>query len=511
MMRVEKSLKNFLYGSISQAISSLLSFTVRYALVHTLGIEAVSLNGLFTEVLAMLSLAEMGVGTAIVYNLYVPLRENDEKKLAELMNLFKVAYRWIALAIFTIGILLLPYVHLFVSKMEIDLGYLRLIYFLFLVQTASSYLFSYKNALLNADQRVYIISRISIVVRIAFTIISIIFLIFTKNYLLYLLLQIAMTLSTNILISVRANRQYSFLKRRDHLPAKERKQVLSNIKYLFISVLSGKIITSTDNILISTMVGTLQVGAYSCYTMIIHALTSLLVQLHHATTGGVGNLVAEGDYVYTEEVLRRLTFVTYCPAVLAAVGSYTVSTPFIRLLYGEDYVLPMPVVFVCVLNFLIYIIKNPLWSVVDVSGLFAQNRTISLIGAGLNLIISILLGRKWGITGILLGTGCTLAIQSLLKKRLLFRRFLHVTDRAYSRLIWKEVLSCILCMLASQAVCSLLPVSNLCLQIFLYGICSEGLTIAGQWLLFHRTPEFQYMVETGKALFHAKKKRQSSP
>ena len=242
MMRVEKSLKNFLYGSISQAISSLLSFTVRYALVHTLGIEAVSLNGLFTEVLAMLSLAEMGVGTAIVYNLYVPLRENDEKKLAELMNLFKVAYRWIALAIFTIGILLLPYVHLFVSKMEIDLGYLRLIYFLFLVQTASSYLFSYKNALLNADQRVYIISRISIVVRIAFTIISIIFLIFTKNYLLYLLLQIAMTLSTNILISVRANRQYSFLKRRDHLPAKERKQVLSNIKYLFISVPSGMII-----------------------------------------------------------------------------------------------------------------------------------------------------------------------------------------------------------------------------------------------------------------------------
>lgn len=507
MKRVEKSMRNLLYGIVGQGVSSLLSFAMRYALVHTLGIGAVSLDGLFTEVIAMLSLAELGVGSAIVYNLYAPLRENDEKKLAELMNLFKTAYRWIAFAMFLIGMLLLPYVHLFVSKMEIDLNYLRLIYFLFLVQTVSSYLFSYKTALLNADQRVYIISRTNMFVRITFTVLSILFLVVTRNYIVYLCLQIAMTVSINLFISVQADRRYPFLKRRERLSKSERRQVLSNIKYLFISALSGKITNSTDNILISTMVGTLRVGAYSCYTMLINAMTGLLIQLHHATTGGVGNLMAEGDYIYTEKVLRRMTFITYCPTVLAAVGIYTVSSPFIRLLYGREYLLPMPIVFICVLNFLIYIIKNPLWAMVGVSGLFAQNKNISLLGDGLNLLISIVLGKRWGIFGILLGTSCTLIVQTMLKERLLFHQYLHLEDKTYVRLVIKGISSCVLCMLASQGVCSLLPVSNLYLQIVFYGICSEGITFVVQLLIFHSAPEFKYAMKVVKSFLHIDEKR----
>ena len=189
-MRVRRSLKNLIYGSASQAISSLLNFVVRYALIHTLGATAVSLNGLFTEVLAVLSMAELGVGSAIVYHLYGPLSENDEERLVRLMNLFKTAYRLIALAVFAIGLALLPWVHLLVSRMEIDLGYLRFIYFLFLVQTASSYLFSYKTALLNADQKVFVVSQCTLIARVFSAAASIIFLFLTGNYIVYLLIQI---------------------------------------------------------------------------------------------------------------------------------------------------------------------------------------------------------------------------------------------------------------------------------------------------------------------------------
>ncbi len=510
-MRTQRSLKNLIYGGLSQAVYSLLNFVVRFALIHTLGIEAVSLNGLFTEVIAVLSLAEMGVGSAIVYHLYAPLKDQDEERLAKLMNLFRSAYRLIALAIFVIGLVLLPFVHRLVSRMEIDLNYLRLIYFLFLLQTASSYLFSYKTALLNADQKVYVISQCTMAVRIVSTGLSIAFLTATKNYIVYLLIQIAAVLSTNIAISIRADRQYPFLKRRDRLPAAEKKEVLSNVKYLFVVVLSGKITNSTDNILISTMVGTLRVGAYGSYTMIVNALNSILLQIHHATTGSIGNLVAEGDHCHTESVLRRLTFITYCPTVFSAVGIYVVSTPLIRLVFGEEYLLAMPVVFVCTMNFCIYLIKNPLWAVMSVSGLFAENKNISVTGDILNLFVSILLGKWLGIAGILLGTSCTLVVQHVLKTRLLFQRFLHLPARAYVSLISRELACCAVCMLTAQGVCAMLPIANPYWQIVVYGVCAELMAVGINMLFFYRMQEFDYAFKMGRAVLQMvlrRKKRQ---
>lgn len=500
MKRVERSWKNFYYGIISQGISSLMSFVIRFVLIRTLGMQAVSLNGLFTEVIAMLSLAELGVGSAIVYHLYGPLKEKDEKRLAQLMNLYKTAYRIIALVILAVGLMLLPYIHLLVSKIDIDRGYLRLVYFLFLVQTASSYLLSYKTSLLGADQKNYVVSLYNMIVRVVFDGITIIFLLGTHNYIVYLLLQITMTFSINIAISIQANRLYPFLKRKERLPVKEAKQVLSNIKHIFVEVLSGKIINSTDNILISTMIGTLNVGAYSSYTMIVHAISALLIQMHHATTGSIGNLMAEGKNSYTEVVLRRLTFITYCPTVLAAVGVYTVSTPFIRLLYGEEYLLPMSIVFMCVFNFLFQTIKNPLWYMVGISGFFAQNKNIAVLGSILNLVLSIILGRSWGILGIVLGTGAALIIQVSLKVLLFFRRFLHLPAGAYVSLMVRLIAVGVLCMMGGQAICRLISVTNLYLKIFLYGICSEALAIGVNLLFFHSIPEFQYAIETGKAL-----------
>ncbi len=505
-MRTQKSLKNFIYGTVAQAVSSLINFTIRFVLIRTLGIEAVSLNGLFTEVIAVLSLAEMGAGTVIVYHLYAPLREENEKRLAQLMNLFRTTYRITALAVFVLGMVLLPFVHLLISRMEIQLWYLRTVYFLFLVQTASSYLLSYKACLLNADQKGYLISKCTLFVRAASGGGSILFLLLTENYIVYLLIQILTTVINNLIISILADRQYPFLKGKDRLPAKEKREIFSNIKYLFVDVLSGKIINSTDNILISTMAGTLQVGAYSCYTMIIHALNSLLIQIYHATMGGIGNLVAEGDNCHTETVLRRLTFITYCPAVFSAVGIYTVSSSFIRLLYGEEFLLPMSVVFVCAINFLIYLIKNPLWQVMAVSGMFARNKNISLLGGILNLLVSIILGKRLGIMGILLGTTGTLLVQSILKAYFLFHEFLHLDDRAYIKLIIKETGIGIFCMLIAQGVCKALPVSNQYVQILGYGICSEILTVGINILAFHKTPEFKYVVEMGRRVCSDRKR-----
>lgn len=503
-MRIKLSLKNLIYGSLSQASSSLLSFIVRYVLIHTLGAEAVSLNGLFREVIAMLSLAEMGVGTVITYNLYVPLKENNEKKLAELMNLFKKAYHFIALTILLLGLLLFPFVHLLVSKIEIELGYLRLIYFLFLIQTASSYLFSYKSALLNADQKDYIVSKYMMLVRTIFTGISIVFLILTRKYIIYLIIQIIATLTGNLAISAYADGQYPFLKRKDSLPEDEKKQVFSNVRYLFIGGLSGKIINSTDNILISVLVGTLHIGAYGSYMMLINPLKIILNQFRSATKGSIGNLMVEKNNRHTETVLKRLTFITYCPTIIATAGFYTVSTPFIRLLYGEMYTLPTHVVLVCAVNLLIYIIKNPLWSMLEVSGLFKEDKNISIAGNIVNLLVSMILGKKLGISGIVIGTICSLIVQHIMKIHLFFHDFLHFPSASYVTLLLKEVVVGILCLLTVKLVCAFITLSNLCLQVLLYGFISVFLTIGINFLFFRSLPEFEYMINIGKTMLSEK-------
>ena len=160
MGRTEKSLRNFIFAVASQVITVALSFITRTCLIYCLGIEAVSINGLFTEVITALSLAELGVGSAIVYNLYKPLAEGDHQKVSQLMNLFRKAYRIIALATLVIGISLTPWLQFFIRDLSYDISYIRVIYLMFVFQSVVSYLFSYKLALLEADQNSYIVTKI---------------------------------------------------------------------------------------------------------------------------------------------------------------------------------------------------------------------------------------------------------------------------------------------------------------------------------------------------------------
>ena len=137
---------------MAQIVTIALSFVTRTCLVRILGIEAVALNGLFTQVIAAISLAEMGAGTAIVYNLYKPLAEGDHEKVSQLMNLFRTAYRIIAAVTMIIGIILLPWLPYLITDISRDISYIRIVYLMFILQSSVSYLFSYKIALVQADQ-----------------------------------------------------------------------------------------------------------------------------------------------------------------------------------------------------------------------------------------------------------------------------------------------------------------------------------------------------------------------
>ena len=431
MGRTEKSLRNFIFAVASQVITVALSFITRTCLIYCLGIEAVSINGLFTEVITALSLAELGVGSAIVYNLYKPLAEGDHQKVSQLMNLFRKAYRIIALATLVIGISLTPWLQFFIRDLSYDISYIRVIYLMFVFQSVVSYLFSYKLALLEADQNSYIVTKISTIFRIIGTILILIILVTTKKYIFFLGANILLVILTNAYASHVVDKKYPYINKNERLPKEERTQIFGNIRNIFVKQFAGRVVDSTDNILISTLVSTLLVGYYSNYLVVIGVFKQLADKMMAAATASMGNLYVTERTENKIETLNRLTFIFYVFASIASVGTFACVQPFIKLWLGDNYLLDYSVVAILCLLLVTEITYQPLSTAMHLSGYFEIGRNISFVSAVMNLAVSIVLGMKIGLIGIFIGTMCTYTIEIIAKVHYLFKLYFKENSIQY--------------------------------------------------------------------------------
>lgn len=497
MARTRNSIHNIIFAFLLQAVSILTNFVIRTIMVRYLGIQAVSLNGLFTEVLSALSLAELGVGAAIVYNLYKPLAENDHKKVSQLMVLFKNAYRLIAMITFFIGIALSPWIHYLINSISFSLDYIRLIYILFVIDLSISYLFSYKASLMIADQKNHIHSKISMGVKLFGGISKIIILMVSKNFVAFLVTSILITLVGNIVLSYVVDRIYPWLKdKQEQLPGEERKEVFSNIKNLFIKTLSGKITNSTDNILISTLVSTIQVGFYSNYSLVIGIFRQISNQIAYGgISASLGNLLMTEKDEKCIRVFYRLTYFFNVIASVSCVSVFCCITPFISMWFGSDYLLSTEIVFICCLNLYIEIATRPLWSIMEVSGLFKYDKYISIAGSIVNLVVSIVLGLYIGMLGIFIGTFMTYFIQAVLKAKLLFRgRFQSTPVRYYLKMLVMSV-GMLLQLLLGKFICSRVIIENSIVEFIVYGCISVAVVGISIVSCTFRADSFQYFYQ----------------
>lgn len=423
---MKNNVKNVSFSVILQAVTVLTSFIVRVVFVHILGKEFNGLNSLFTEIIAMLSLMELGIGTSVSFSLYSPLASGNERQLCRIMTLFKNAYRLIALAIFIVGVAIIPFIGHIVEQVSFDISYIRSIFFLFVVRTSSSYLFSYNTALLTADQKNYIISVITGIVNIVISVLSIIGLVISHNYIVFLIIQIFGTLLTNVCILIKANKIYPFLRERDELTKDEKRNIFRNIKNIFIGNVSGKITNSTDNILISKLVNTAECGSYANYSVITNSVRSVFTNICNSVTGSIGNIAVTRSSEEIHSFHKQLTFIFFAFAMVSSIGFYGAADSFVELFFGSEYLMPRSVVLICSLNFFLLILREPLWRLMAVSGLFEQDKNISIVGTTVNLIVSVAAGIKYGMFGIFLGTTMTLVIQITLKLCLLYKRRLCI-------------------------------------------------------------------------------------
>jgi O-antigen/teichoic acid export membrane protein len=401
--RSENAFKNITIGIGSQLIILFSSFISRTIFIQQLGAEYLGVNGLYSNILAVLSLAELGIGNVMVYSLYGPVAEKNEAKINALLNFYKKTYRKIALAVFIIGICLIPLLDV-ITKSEMVYSELVLYYILFLLNSIVSYFVAYKAALINVDQKMYILQRLTTIITLCKEIFQITFLLITKSYILYLCIQIIFTVLNNYFISLKADKLYPFIKVKMNSIKIDTDNIKDNIKSVFIYRIGSVIMNNTDAILISIIIGTVSVGYYSNYNLIITTVILFIGMFIKTIYSSIGNLNAEGNKQKSYEFFNSLLLFFHGLSTFFSLTFLVVFNDFITIWLGESYLLGTDVVVAIVVNFYIQHIIAPVWIYRETMGLYSQIKYVMIIAAVINLILSIILGIQWGFAGIIIAT-----------------------------------------------------------------------------------------------------------
>lgn len=404
--RTENSIINSAMSIVTQVLTVVLNFAVKTVFIKMLNDEYLGVNGLFTNIITMLSLADLGIGIAIPYSLYKPLAKKDEHKINVLMNFYKKVYTIIGIAVLLIGLSLTPFLGLIIKDIPKNVPHLSLIYILFVIHSASSYFFVYKKFLIDSDQKGYITSRIIFTFSTLLSIIQIILLVTTKNYILFLLSSIILVIIQNIYISSKANKLYPFIKNKtdEKLEKEDMEGIKKNVSSLFIYKVGTVIMNGTDNIIISKFIGLIIVGFYSNYVLIINSITTVLNQIFNAITSSIGNLVVTTNKKRNKEVYDNLNFANFWLYALFGVCIIVLINPFINIWIGKKYVMGFSIVFLLVLNFYVLGMQSVTNSFRNAYGLFWIAKYRPIIMVIINIVISVVLVQFIGIEGVLIGT-----------------------------------------------------------------------------------------------------------
>ncbi len=402
--RVKNSFKNIGFGFATQVVQMLLGFVSRTVFISYLAIEYLGAQGLFANILGLLALAELGVGNALMYSLYKPIAEKDHALLNDLIVLFKKIYFYIGCAVAAAGLALVPFLKdIVATEHEILMRDIYIIYLLYLANSVASYFFSHRYSILVADQRNYIVSKISIIVTTLQTLMQILSLVLFRSFIIFLIIQVAGTFVSNLLVYLKTNKQYPFLK----LPARPvSRDITHQLKVNTFSTalvkFSGAIVNNSSNIIINAFVGLALLGKYYNYLLLVSMATSLVIQVFQGLTSSVANVNAGADREKKIEIFNVLNFLNFLLYGLGALGLALFADAFIKVWIGEQYLLGPYTAVLVALNFYIVGMQNAVWTFKSTMGFFKEGRWLIVFGAFLNLGLSILFGYLWGLEGILI-------------------------------------------------------------------------------------------------------------
>ena len=474
----------------------MLNFVVRTIFIYCLNEAYLSVNGLYSNILTVLSLAELGFGSAMVYRMYAPVAVKDYQKAAALLQFYKKIYIIIGVVIFFLGLCVIPFMD-YIIKDKPDISGLTLYYILFLVNTSISYWFSsYKASVLYADQKEYIKTNVQNTMAILQSGLQIVLLLLFRKYLLYLLIQLAGNIFLNLYIAHLVDKRYPEIQTYQgaSLSAEERVQIRKDTEALVLSRFGHVALNGTDNIIISAVVGVLWVGRLSNYTLICDSVTSVLCQITAAITGSLGNFFATEDKHAGYALFKKVEFLNFWLYGFSFIALVTLLDPFVQIWAGERFVLGLPISVAIAINFFVAGYMNTLWVFRSTIGLFKQGKFRPILVAILNIIFSIFLGKLWGVFGVLFATFLSRAAISLWYDPLILHRYgFEVSCKPFFARYFRRVLlltTILIVMLTIRYV--VLSSATTVLRFAVMTMFTAIVPNAIFWLAYHRCEEYAY-------------------
>lgn len=492
MERSKNALKNIITGFISKIVIMLLAFATKTVFIRILGAEFTGISSLYTNILSVLSLAELGISNVLMFYLYSALKKADKNEICQLVSEFKSIYRKIIVFILGIGILLIPFLRIIINS-ELDYYSLIIYYLLYLINSVASYFVIYRTMVISADQKSYITNVCSTVTTIVAYVLQFIYLLIFRNFIGYLIIQVGCTIINNLIQNYIACKKYPFL--RNKVEKREKvikgKELFKNIKATFMYKIAETILGQTDSIIISVLFGTVFVGYYSNYYTMILYMINIASIIATGLVAGFGNLNAENNEERMYEMFRSAMLIFSFFGVFTISCYACVIQDVIPIWIGKEYLISYDIVIALLLNYYITISTNAMWMYRSAMGLFKEVQYINLIAALLNIILSVLLGKLIGIAGVIVATTISKLLSSFwYEGMVLFKKF-GKSPWIYYRNQFKDFVVSVGIVAVCYYISSFIQIENIIIQIiFKIIIC---IVIAGgiELLVHFKTTEFK--------------------
>lgn len=488
--RSQNTILNIFFGYAAQLGTIVLSFIGRRIFLQYLSVDYLGINGLYSNILTVLSLAELGLDTAVVYSLYKPVADGNEALINSLLAYFKRIYFALAGIIFLIGTALVPFLH-FLIKSELNRQDLIYYYLIFLANTVASYFVAHKVALLCAYQEQRVQKLVVLSSNLVLQILHIIVLVVWKNYYLYVLATLLTTIISNLALGCVCDKIHPNIKKKLPPVDFDKKPIREKVYSTLIYKVGAVAVTNTDNILISVLISTAAVGLYSNYYVVYGSIQGFIAIITTSLISSLGNLGVSGDKKRQYEIFNFALMFYHFTAALGLIGFSALLNDVVELWLGAEYLFDWPTVFIIALNFYISNAISPVWMYREANGLFEQVRYLMLARATVNIILSVLLGMIWGTFGILLATAISLAVTNFwYEPRILFKKVFDLSVREYWRTQGRYFLMTLLAMAVCYGAIGVLPRAATLPLILIKTLLIILLTTGIFFVLVHRKPEY---------------------
>lgn len=508
--RTKLATKNISVAMLAKIIDQILNFAVRTVFIYTLSIEYLGVNGLFTNILSFLSLAELGVGAAIIYLMYKPVAQGNVKQIKAYMNAYKKIYFVLGIVVFSIGISLTPFLNFFIADTSNIPDHLVIIYILYIAKTVSTYFFAYKQSIFFAHQKGYIVQLNNTIFASIRSVLEILFLLFTKNFIVYLIVSVAMNYVTNIWIALKADKAYPYLKEKNNekITAEEKASIKKSVGAMFLHKIGAVVLNSSDNLILSKFIGIVTVGIYSNYATILLVVKTTLWSVFDAIVPSVGNLCAESDDEQKYKVFKGIQFMNLWISSFCTISLGILINPFITIWIGDQYLLPQYAVWAIIISYYIQTNMRAIEMFRSATGLFYKDRFVPLIQCVINIVVSIIMVQFWGVAGVFVGTTLSVLltgfwVQPFMVFKYIFKKPLYLYFVSYL----KFTVVAVIAFFATYYIVGLLPAEGI-IYFVIKMVCCALVPNAIFFAVFFKTEECKFLISKVRQLFGKKGRKE---